>query len=51
EEDELFAATYGNPKKSISDCCNYILNEVKKMNVQGLPSEAVYNLAVHYYDD
>jgi hypothetical protein len=50
-EDELFAATYANPKKSIADCCAYIINEVQRMGVKGLPSDTVYNMAVHYYDE
>lgn len=50
-KEPLFAKRLENPKKNISDCCTYIINEVKKMNVQGLPDEDVYNLAAHYYDE
>lgn len=50
-EDELFAKSYANEKKSIDECCDYIVQEVQKMGVHGLADDDVYGLAVHYYDE
>lgn len=49
--DPLFAVTLTKPKKNIDDCVTYILNEVKRQNVQGMSDDEVYGLAVHYYDE
>ncbi len=49
--DELFAKSYAKENKSLDECCNFILGQVRKMNVQGLSDEEVYSLAVHYYDE
>lgn len=51
KSDELFAKVYANEKKDINGCCNYILQEVRKMQVQGLTDDEVYGIAVHYYDE
>ncbi len=49
QEDSLFAQSYAKEGKSIEECCNYIIQEVKKMQVAGLDDDEVYGLAVHYY--
>lgn len=50
--DELFAQKFTNPKKSIDECCNYILGEARKRGNAVAMSEAeVYGMAVHYYDE
>ena len=36
KENNLFAEKYKNQKKSIGECCNYIIQEVQKMQVHGL---------------
>lgn len=36
-------------EKNISDCCNYIIQEVKNMNVAALADEEVFSLARRYY--
>lgn len=51
KEDALFAKNYAKENKSIDECCNYIINEVKKTNRQGFADEEIFNLAVHYYDE
>ncbi len=51
QEDSLFAQSYAKEGKSIEECCNYIIQEVKKMNVAGLSDDEVFGLAVHYYDE
>lgn len=49
--DELFAATYAKPNKSIDECCNYILREVQKSGQNGFADEEIFGMAVHYYDE
>lgn len=49
--DELFAKSYSKPEKSIEECCNYIVQEVQRLGVNGLADDEVYSLAVHYYDE
>lgn len=51
ETDELFAVSFNNPDKSITDCCTYILNRVKQSGCNGFADEEIYSLAVHYYDE
>lgn len=50
-EDKMFAESYANPKKSISECCDYIVSEVRKQNRTAMTDDEVYGLAVHYYDE
>lgn len=49
--DELFAATYAKPNKSLDECCNYILSEVQKSGQNGFADEEIFGMAVHYYDE
>lgn len=52
--DELFAAKYNNPKKSIQECCQYITGEAYARAEGGtavISDEEVYGMAVHYYDE
>ena len=52
--DELFAAKYANPKKSIDECCKYITGEAYAKAKNGcavISDEEVYGMAVHYYDE
>lgn len=49
--DELFAATYAKPNKSLDECCNYILQEVHKSGQNGFADEEIFGMAVHYYDE
>lgn len=51
KEDELFAKAYAKEEKSISECCNYILQEVEKSGRSGFADEEIYGMAVHYYDE
>lgn len=50
ESDNLFAIRYADPSKSLSECCQYILNEVKRQGVAVLTNDDVYSLACHYFD-
>lgn len=49
--DELFAKSYAKANKSIEECCNYIIQEVKKTGRQGFADEEIFGMAVHYYDE
>ena len=55
KKDKLFAEKYANKDKSIKDCCNFIVGEIKKMadkkNMIGCTDDVVYGLAIHYYDE
>ncbi|MBD5131922.1 MAG: PcfK-like protein [Clostridiales bacterium] len=51
KEDELFAPKYANPKKSLDECVDYIIDEVQKSGRQGFADEEIYGMAVHYYDE
>lgn len=50
ESDNLFAIRYADPSKSLSECCQFILNEVKRQGVSVLTNDEVYSLATHYWD-
>ena len=51
EEDSLFAPQYANEKKSIDECCSYIMGEARKRgNAVAISDEvrrASLNLAFH----
>lgn len=50
--DELFAASYSKPNKSIDECFRYILGEARKRGASVcMTDDEVYGLAVHYYDE
>lgn len=50
--DPLFAPKFANPKKSVDECCRYILGEARKRGTCVVMDDAeVFGLAVHYYDE
>lgn len=49
--DPLFATSYAKEGKNIDECCNFIIQEVQKMKVNGLTDDEVFGLAIHYYDE
>lgn len=51
ENDELFAVKYANPSKTIEQCAQYVMQEVKRMGVCGLADEDVWSLCVHFYEE
>ena len=54
EKDPAFAEKYRSKKKSITDCCKFIIAEVKKScngKDAACTDEYVYGLAIHYYDE
>ena len=50
-EDALFAKTYAKENKNLDECCNYILQQVKKSGCCGFADDEIYNMAIHYYDE
>lgn len=50
KSDTLFAIRYANSTKSVEECCQYILNEVKRQGVNVMTNDEVFGLAVHYFD-
>lgn len=54
EKDPAFAEKYNSEKKNITDCCKFIIAEVKKSckgKEAACTDEYVYGLAMHYYDE
>lgn len=51
KNDPLFLETLKKPNKNIDQCLTYILNQVKKSGIQGWDDEAIFAMAVHYYDE
>lgn len=59
KHDAQFALKYRNPNKSLQECCNYILNQVKRLATQGdngvkrngFLDEEIFGMAIHYYDE
>lgn len=50
-DDPLFAETYRKENKSLDECCNYILQQVRASGCNGFADEEIYGMAVHYYDE
>lgn len=48
-EDKVFGERYVNPDKNIEECCNYIVNTVKKTGKSGFSDEEVFKFARDYY--
>lgn len=44
ESDNLFAIRYADPSKSLSECCQFILNEVKRQGVSVMTNDEVFRL-------
>ena len=49
--DSLFAANYAKESKSVSECCNYIINKVKATGRNGFADDEIFGMAVHFYDE
>lgn len=54
-KDECFAAKFYSPKKTVAQCCQYIISEAQKQaNGKSefvMADEDVYYLARHYYEE
>lgn len=51
QADPQFAEKYANPKKSIEECCKYIVGWVQAQGREGFADAEIYGQAVHYYDE
>jgi hypothetical protein len=54
QSDALFAQAYAKEGKTLDDCANFVIGEIKKRAQNGsyaATDEEVYGLAVHYYDE
>lgn len=49
--DDAFNERYRNEKKSVEECCNFILNTVKETGCQGFTDAEIFGMATHYYDE
>ena len=49
--DPVFAEKYGSKSKSLDQCCDFIVSEVKRQKRTAMTDDEVYGLAVHYYDE
>ncbi len=50
-EDDLFAACYAKPNKSIDQCIDFIFQEVEKSGCHGFADDEIYGMAVHYFEE
>ena len=48
-KDEMFSQAYANEKKTVEECCNYIIGAVEASGRQGFADDEVFALAVEYY--
>jgi hypothetical protein len=51
EKDQLFKNKYLNLNKSIDECVNYIITQVKNSGINGFADEEIFSMAIHYYDE
>lgn len=51
KSDKQLAEGMADPKKSISECCDYICGEVSKSGRQGWADDEIYGMAVHYFTE
>lgn len=51
KEDKLFAKSYANEEKSLSECIQFILGEVRKSGNCAFSDDEIYGMAIHYYDE
>jgi hypothetical protein len=49
--DVMFAARYAKEGKSVDECCDYIIEQVKKSGCNGFADEEIFGMAIHYYDE
>lgn len=50
-KDPLFAEALKKENKNIDDCIVYVINSVKKTEMNGFTDEEIFSMAVHYYDE
>ena len=48
---EKFSARMLADKNSITQCCSYIIQEVKKSKRTAFTDEEIYGMAIHFFDE
>ena len=51
ENDPILAIKLANPSKTMEQCCQYIIGEVKKSGCCGFSDEEIYGWAMHFWDE
>jgi len=51
KEDKLFAKSYAKEEKSLSECIQFILGEVRESGNCAFSDDEIYGMAIHYYDE
>lgn len=51
ENDPILAIKIANPSKTMEQCCQFIINQVKKSGCCGFADEEIYNWALHFWDE
>lgn len=53
EEDTLFSGKYRASKKTVEQCCDYIISEARKRGSHAvvIGHEEVFGMAVHFFDE
>lgn len=51
EKDPLVAVKLANPSKTMSQCCAYIIGEVKKSGCCGFTDDEIFGWAMHFWDE
>lgn len=51
ENDPILAIKLANPSKTMEQCCQFIINQVKKSGCCGFTDEEIYNWALHFWDE
>ena len=51
ENDPILAIKLANPSKTMEQCCQYIIGEVKKSGCCGFSDDEIYGWAMHFWDE
>lgn len=51
EKDPMFAVKLANPSKTMEQCCQFIIGEVKKSGCCGFTDDEIFGWAMHFWDE
>lgn len=51
ENDPMFAVKLANPSKTMTQCCAFIIGEVKKSGCCGFTDDEIFGMAMHYWEE
>ena len=51
EKDPMFAVKLANPSKTMTQCCAFIIGEVKKSGCCGFTDDEIFGWAMHFWDE